>query len=70
MRPARHCPTARVGLLVYFDRTGAVTGFPIVSSDVEQAELARRLRRLAASIVENPTLADYLAGLMAPVGPS
>jgi hypothetical protein len=65
-RPRRR--PVRVGILIKFHEGDRVVGYPLVDSDVGQLELARRLRRLAGSIIESPTLAERLAGLPADLG--
>jgi hypothetical protein len=63
MKPSRRRRPARIAIMLNLYADGAVIGYPIVETDREQVELARRLRRLASSIIESPSLAERLAGL-------
>jgi hypothetical protein len=49
-------------LFLRFERDGRIRAFPVVGSDGQARDLARWLQRLAATLVENPSIAAEMAG--------
>lgn len=49
-------------VLVAFDAGGEATCYPVAMTDAEMAAIARGLQKLAARLIENPSITRRMAG--------
>ncbi len=63
--PSRQKPaTSMVACILFFDPNDELRTVPVIMTDRDALELARRLQQLARDLIEHPSLAGRLAGCM------